>query len=43
MAQIAEWLAESIKHRNDDKILNKLSNEVKEFSRQFPLPSDKNE
>jgi glycine hydroxymethyltransferase len=41
MAQIAEWLAEAIKHRNDDIILNKLSNEVKEFSLGFPLPSDK--
>ncbi|MBX4190539.1 serine hydroxymethyltransferase [Candidatus Saccharibacteria bacterium] len=40
MAQVAEWLAESIKHRADDKILNKLSNEVKEFCLQFPLPSD---
>ena len=41
MAQVAEWLAQAIKHRKDDKILNKLSNEVKEFSLQFPLPSDK--
>ncbi|MDB5161201.1 MAG: serine hydroxymethyltransferase [Candidatus Saccharibacteria bacterium] len=42
MAQIAEWIAQAIKNRNDDKILNKLSIEVKEFSLQFPLPSDKN-
>jgi glycine hydroxymethyltransferase len=41
MAHIAEWLEQAIKHRSDDKILNKLSNEVKEFSLQFPLPSDK--
>jgi glycine hydroxymethyltransferase len=41
MGQVAEWLAEAIIHRGDDKILNKLSNEVKEFSLQFPLPSDK--
>jgi glycine hydroxymethyltransferase len=40
MAQVAEWLAQAIKNRQDDKILNKLSNEVKEFSLQFPLPSD---
>jgi glycine hydroxymethyltransferase len=40
MAQVAEWLEQAIKNRNDDKILNKLSNEVKEFSLQFPLPSD---
>jgi glycine hydroxymethyltransferase len=41
MAQIAEWLAAAIKNRNDEKTLNKLSNEVREFSLQFPLPSDK--
>ena len=41
MAQIAEWLAQAIKHRKDEKILNKLGNEVKEFSLGFPLPSDK--
>jgi len=40
MAQVAEWMAQAIKHRSDDKILNKLSNEVKEFCLQFPLPSD---
>lgn len=41
MGQIAEWIAEAIKHHKDDKLLNKLSGEVKEFSLQFPLPSDK--
>jgi len=41
MAQIAQWLAQSIKNYKDEKLLNKLSNEVKEFSLQFPLPSDK--
>jgi glycine hydroxymethyltransferase len=40
MATIAEWMLQAIKNRNDDKILNKLSIEVKEFSRQFALPSD---
>lgn len=40
MAQIAEWLAQAIKHRKDDKKLNMLSNEVREFCLQFPLPSD---
>jgi len=40
MAQVAEWLKQAITHRGDGKILNRLSNEVKEFSRQFPLPSD---
>jgi glycine hydroxymethyltransferase len=40
MATIAEWMLQAIKNRSDDKILNKLSIEVKEFSKQFPLPSD---
>ncbi len=40
MAQIAQWMAQAIKNRKDDKILNKLSNEVREFSLKFPLPSD---
>ena len=42
MEQVAEWMLQAIKNRQDDKILNKLSNEVREFSLQFPLPSDKN-
>jgi glycine hydroxymethyltransferase len=41
MVLIAEWMHQAIVKRNDPKILNKLSNEVKEFSLQFPLPSDK--
>jgi glycine hydroxymethyltransferase len=40
MGQIASWMAQAIKGRNDEKLLNKLSNEVKEFSSQYPLPSD---
>jgi glycine hydroxymethyltransferase len=40
MYQVAEWLLQAIKNRNNDKILNKLSNEVREFSLQFPLASD---
>lgn len=42
MEQIAEWMLQAVKNRQDEKILNKLSNEVKEFSLKFPLPSDKN-
>lgn len=42
MAQIAEWMKQAISARNDSKKLNLLSKEVKEFARQFPLPSDKN-
>jgi len=41
MEQVAEWMLQAIKNRNDEKTLNKLSNEVKEFALQFPLPSDK--
>jgi len=40
MKLVAGWMAQAIKNRNDDKILNKLSSEVKEFSLGFPLPSD---
>jgi len=40
MAQVADWMAQAIKHRKNDKLLNTLSNEVKEFCLQFPLPSD---
>lgn len=40
MGQVAQWMLAAIKNRNDGKILNKLSNEVKEFCLQFPLPSD---
>lgn len=41
MSQIAEWMQQAIKNRNDGKILNKLGNEVKEFSLRYPLPSDR--
>lgn len=41
MAQIAEWMHQAIVKRNDPKVLKKLSDEVKNFSTQFPLPSDK--
>ena len=40
MEQIAAWMLAAIKNRRDDKTLNKLSNEVKEFCLEFPLPSD---
>lgn len=41
MGQVAEWMLQAIKGRGDEKILNKLSNQVKEFVSAFPLPSDK--
>lgn len=40
MVQIAEWIDQAIKNAQDEKILNKLRNQVKEFALQFPLPSD---
>jgi glycine hydroxymethyltransferase len=40
METVAEWMLLAIKNRKDEKILNKLSNEVREFCLQFPLPSD---
>ncbi len=41
MEQVAKWIDQAIIHHSDDKILNKLSIEIKEFARAFPLPSDK--
>jgi glycine hydroxymethyltransferase len=41
MEQLAEWMLQAIKGRNDEKLLKQISNEVKEFSKKFPLPSDK--
>jgi glycine hydroxymethyltransferase len=41
MEQIASWMQQAIKARDDDKKLAKLSQEVKNFSLKFPLPSDK--
>lgn len=41
MAQVAEWTSQAIKNRKDSKKLDLLSNEVREFALQFPLPSDK--
>lgn len=40
MAQIAEWMLQAIQKRNDDKALESIAAEVKEFALQFPLPSD---
>lgn len=40
MAQIAQWMSEAIKNKNDSKMLNKLSNDVQSLAKQFPLPSD---
>lgn len=41
MEQIAQWMLQAIKARNDDKKLESLRNEVKELVTKFPLPSDR--
>ena len=40
MAQIAQWMLQAIQNRNNSKKLKLLASEVKEFSLQYPLPSD---
>ena len=40
MDQIASWMEQAIKSRNDEKVLDKLAVEVKEFALRYPLPSD---
>ena len=40
MDTVAQWMHQAITHRSDTKLLNKLSNEVKEFALKYPLPSD---
>jgi glycine hydroxymethyltransferase len=40
MPQIAAWMKQAIQHHDDEKLLNTLSNEVKAFALQYPLPSD---
>ncbi len=42
MAKIAQWMHQAIVNRHKAKKLDLLSNEVREFCLQFPLPSDKN-
>ncbi|MEK7603099.1 MAG: serine hydroxymethyltransferase [Patescibacteria group bacterium] len=41
MDKIAEWMKRGIDAINDPEQLEKLSDEVKEFALQYPLPSDK--
>jgi len=40
MEKIADWMKQAIDNREDEAKLNMLSNEVKQFALQFPLPSD---
>jgi glycine hydroxymethyltransferase len=41
MKQVADWIDQAIKARDNDKKLNYIRQEIKEFAKQFPLPSDK--
>ena len=41
MATIAKWMQQAIKNKNDQKVLQQLKNEIKEFATKFTLPSDK--
>ena len=40
MIQIADWMKQAIDARDNETELARLRNEVKEFTRQFPLPGD---
>lgn len=40
METVAGWMRQAIDNREDNKTLNMLSNEVRHFALQFPLPSD---
>lgn len=40
MEQIAEWMKQAVDNRKNDQALEKLRTEVKQFTTQFPLPSD---
>lgn len=41
MDKLAEWIDSSLKNYKDDKKLESIRLEVKEFTKDFPLPSDK--
>jgi glycine hydroxymethyltransferase len=41
MPKIAEWMRKAIDNREDEAILSKLRDEVKQFALKYPLPSDK--
>jgi glycine hydroxymethyltransferase len=41
MVQLADWMKQAIDAREDDTTLARLAEEVKKFTAQFPLPSDK--
>lgn len=40
MVQVADWILQALKAKNDEHKLDKLAREVKAFAVSFPLPSD---
>ncbi len=41
MEQVAEWMNRAIAAHNDETVLAQLNNEIKDFTKAFPLPSDR--
>lgn len=41
MDQVAEWIDLAIKNRADEKKLKKLREEIREFTKEYPLPGEK--
>jgi glycine hydroxymethyltransferase len=41
MEQVAEWIDQAITNHTNSKMLSNLHSEIKEFTKEFPLPSDK--
>lgn len=41
MIQLADWIEQAIKNHENDTFLNALSNDVRDFAQQFPLPNEK--
>jgi glycine hydroxymethyltransferase len=39
MVQVADWIEQAINHHHDDKALAKIRTEIKQFARNYPLPS----
>jgi glycine hydroxymethyltransferase len=41
MEQVAEWIDQAIANHKDETLLSKIHTEIKDFTKKFPLPSDK--
>lgn len=39
MLQVADWIDKAITNHNDDKMLTSIHTQIKEFTKDFPLPS----